>query len=177
MFRFNVIVLSLTLSGGLIAQGEPCPDQVIKTVDPSIAPEQLQSCGSNATVTLGGISVSTAVDLCPLLVIVRPGHDTTVSRPGSETFTRPVKNVPIRLINFECQTRWFLFIPISSDCVSVLWTNAGVVTHYQQFPCFEQEGPGDEPEHDTGAGHGRRSSAQGHRGKGHRPGGQRISQR
>lgn len=159
MFRFNVIVLSLTLAGGLIAQQAPCPDQIIKTVEPSLRAESPQSCGSNATGTLGGISISTPVNICPLMVIVRPGHDTTVARRGSGTFTWPVKSVPIQLRTFQCETSWLLgLIPIviSARCVPGESSTAGEVTHYAQRPCRQQEDPGDEttdePENHTGAG-------------------------
>ena len=160
MFRSSFVVLSLTLAGGLIAQGKPCPDQVIKTVDPSFDSQSPQSCGSNVNASIGGVSVSTPVNICPLLVIVRPGHDTTVDRPGSGTFTKPVKELPIQLVHFQCEVSWLLgVIPIviSSECVAARWTTSGVVTHYQQFACLARmrqgDDTGDDPD-DTEAGNG-----------------------
>ncbi len=156
MFRFSLVVL--TLAGGLIAQGEPCPDQVIKTVDPSFDTQSPQSCGSNVNASIGGVSVSTPVNICPLLVIVRPGHDTTVDRPGSGTFTKPVKELPIQLVHFQCEVSWLLgVIPIviSSACVAARWTTAGTVNHYDQHACRNREGPEDESEDGRGNEHPR----------------------
>ncbi len=142
MFRsiaFRFITLSLGLAGGLLAQGAPCPDQVIEKVETRVTTLMPQVCGTNLSTTIGGIQISTQQNVCPLLVVIRPGHDTTIERPGSGTYTRPVKTMPILSMVFECDVSWLMgIIPIevSSRCVSAGRNIAGAITHYEQFSCY-----------------------------------------
>lgn len=150
MLRFILVIL--TLAGGLLAQEESsCPDQVIQKVDPIITSQFQQTCGSNVSTTVGGVSISTPINICPLIVVIRPGYDTTTERRGSGTYTRPVKTVPILSLTFQCETSWLLgIIPIviSSTCAAQGRATVGTVTHYEQFSCRgegSQTGAGDEP--------------------------------
>lgn len=140
MFRTIVFCIAVCggLSAGLPGQEDGCPDQVVATVKPVVTAEYLQSCGSNLSTTVGGVSITTPMNICPLLVIIRPGHDTTIERPGSGTYTLPVKTVPIVALNFECEESWLIgLIPIvvSSHCVAEAERAVGVVTHYEQASC------------------------------------------
>ncbi len=141
MFRsiaFRFITLSLGLAGGLLAQGAPCPDQVIEKVETRVTTLMPQVCGTNLSTTIGGVQISTQQNVCPLLVVIRPGHDTTIERLGSGTYTRPVKTMPILSMVFECDVSWLMgIIPIevSSRCVSAGRTIAGAFTHYEQLSC------------------------------------------
>ena len=94
MFRsiaFRFITLSLGLAGGLLAQGAPCPDQVIEKVETRVTTLMPQVCGTNLSTTIGGVQISTQQNVCPLLVLIRPGHDTTIEirSPLAHHFGRP----------------------------------------------------------------------------------------
>ena len=143
MFRF--IAFSLGLAGGLLAQGVSCPDQVVNNVETRVTTLAPQVCGTSLSTTIGGVQISTPTNVCPLLVIIRPGYDTTVERPGSGTYTRPVKTLPTLILMFECDVNWLMgIIPIevSSRCVSTGRNTAGAVTHYAQLSC--DDGPSGE---------------------------------
>ena len=134
----RLIALFSVLTGGLLAQGESCPDQITQTVDPVVTAQFPQTCGANLNTTVGGISISTPVNICPLIVLIRPGYDATAESPGSRTYTQPVETTPILALEYHCEESWLLgLIPIiiSSRCVGGNRNVVGVVTHYAQISC------------------------------------------
>ncbi len=113
---FAIAFFGLALAGGLFAQEKQerqerhCPDQVVQRVETRVTPLMPQICGTNLNATFGGIQVTTPVNECPLVVVIRPGYDATVSSPGSGTYTIPVKTVPVTILQFECKGSWLLGI-------------------------------------------------------------------
>ena len=137
---FAIVFFALVPVGGLFAQEreERCPDQVVERLEVRVTPLMPQTCGTNVNATFAGIQVKTHVNECPLVVVVRPAYDYTVSSPGSGTYTIPVKTVPVTILQFECKGSWLLGIlpiEVSSRCTETRSSVAGAATHYQQLPC------------------------------------------
>lgn len=137
---FAIVFFTLVSVAGLFAQERAgrCPDQVVERLDVRVTPLMPQTCGTNVNATFAGIQVKTPVNECPLVVVVRPAYDYTVSSPGSGTYTIPVKTLPITILQFECKGSWLLGIlpiEVSSRCTETKSWVAGAATHYQQLPC------------------------------------------
>ena len=137
---FAIAFFGLALAGSLFAQERErhCPDQVLERMETRVTPLMPQTCGTNVNASFAGFQVTTPVNECPLVVVIRPGYDATVSSPGSGTYTIPVKTVPVTILQFECKGSWLLGIlpiEVSSHCTQIKSRVAGAATHYQQLPC------------------------------------------
>ncbi len=137
---FAIAFFGLALAGSLLAQERErhCPDQVVQRMETRVTPLMPQTCGTNVNASFAGIQVKTPVNECPLVVVIRPGYDATVSSPGSGTYTIPVKTIPVTILQFECKGSWLLGIlpiEVSSHCTETKSGVAGAVTHYEQLPC------------------------------------------
>ncbi len=143
---FAIVFFALVPVGGLFAQEREgrCPDQVVERLEVRVTPLMPQTCGTNVNASFAGIQVRTPVNECPLVVVIRPGYDATVSSPGSGTYTIPVKTVPVTILQFECKGSWLLGIlpiEVSSHCTQIRSMVAGAVTHYEQLPCDVDSDP------------------------------------
>ena len=59
------------------------------------------------------VEVKTAPNQCPLFVIITPAHATTRQAANTWTYTKAVRNLHVRRLDFECVEHWLLgIIPI-----------------------------------------------------------------
>ena len=134
----SFLLSSIFIFGINFGGGDDCPDQIAfeKPTHVTFGPDL--GCGGTK-VSLGNVEVNDPIRSCPAFAVIVPAHADTRRLEGSGTFTRPIATVLVTRLNFECKTKYFLFIPIGSQCtITGSWVVA-TLTSYQQFACRDQD--------------------------------------
>ncbi|MCC7064306.1 MAG: hypothetical protein IT456_15960 [Planctomycetes bacterium] len=113
-----------------------CPFERTQHIEANIQHGPAQNCGG-VNYQVGGVSVTTARDGCPLYAIYTPPHDVAV-RSTNRTSVQVVSLQPITKVIFECRDDWFLIFPIGSTCVYSRQVNLGSVPLCLSQPCPER---------------------------------------
>jgi hypothetical protein len=97
--------------------GQNCPWVRARTVPEQQTIGPLLPCGGGITVTMPPFSVTAPAAGCPVFILLTPQHDIPEQSP-TRTYILNYATVPMLLFRFQCDTSWFLFIPLGSDCIN-----------------------------------------------------------
>jgi hypothetical protein len=129
------LLATLLASSGLAAPTAfGCSDEVVQRLPADVVYGHDLGCGT-IQVNLNGVTVGGAKVGCPAFALITPPRDVPRSQKGSGTLTRPVGNVSVTLMTFECSTDWFLIIPVGSSCSVKGSSVVGALTTYEQILC------------------------------------------
>jgi hypothetical protein len=130
----GAMLLAAVFSFSLVAQ-DNCPFERTAHLEAELKLGPAQGCGG-VSYQVGGVSVSTVRDGCPLFSIYTPPHDIAV-RSTSRTMIQCLSLQPITKVIFSCAQDWFLIFPIGSSCSFVQQLNVGTVPVLVSQPCPE----------------------------------------
>jgi hypothetical protein len=125
-----IAVLSAALPIG--AARAQCPHQTTKSVPMDVVFQGSQTC-AGVKVQLRGVQFQTG-NSCPLLAVYTPEHE--IAEPTHyESKVVQTRTEAVLLISFVCNTDYFLFIPLGSDCRVGEIKNAGAVNRLMAVGC------------------------------------------
>lgn len=104
----------LTLGAALVGQ-DNCPRERAQRVEARHDVGPIVSCSTGAILNIGGVQIGNQPNTCPLFVVLFPQHD----RAEASTLRTRVQNTgnaPVSVAWFQCERRWFLFIPVDTVC-------------------------------------------------------------
>ncbi len=146
MIRFpgRALVVAALFGTGLLAQQTKCAHLRARTVPEAQTISGLvSSCGS-VRLTIGGLTVQGPSSGCPAFIIHTPEHEIIEHSPH-RTWVTNYGQRAVTTFRFECQTDWFILIPIGSSCRHVDMRTSGTVDRWVTRNCDE------EPEREIGA--------------------------
>ncbi|MBL9076307.1 MAG: hypothetical protein JNL08_02310 [Planctomycetes bacterium] len=130
--RFHLSTLALAAALPLAAQ-TPCPMQTTLHVPDSVVYGPQQDCGG-VSYQLPDLQIQLDGGTCPTFVVYVPPHDVAVAAT-TLTFVEVIGHQPITMIQFECQTKWLLILPIGSECAASKPRTIGTVPQLLARPC------------------------------------------
>lgn len=126
------VALAASIVAPMTAQ-DTCPWQTTQHVAADVIYGPSQDCGG-IDYRISEIQILSPKGPCPLFVIYVPAHDLVVPSP-MRTRVDVIAQQPITKCIFECQSDWFLFIPLGSTCVFVRQINLGALPTLITRPC------------------------------------------
>ncbi|MCA8958486.1 MAG: hypothetical protein KDC87_20585 [Planctomycetes bacterium] len=128
-----ILTLASLLCVAAIPCAETCPDEGVRPVPATDVAYHVTTCGTGIEVNSGPIRASVKAGACPAYSIATPAHNERMAKKGY--FTKRVGTLGVKLITYQCNSRWFLFIPIGSHCQVKSAVNHGEVPDIAQIPC------------------------------------------
>ncbi len=128
----------LTMLAASTPAQTPCPMQTTLHVPENVSIGPVQDCGD---LDYSVIEVGGHIDggKCPTFLVYTPPHDIAVAST-TQTYVDVLQTLPITLVTFQCTTRWFLFLPIGSNCAASKPSNVGYVQSLLARPCQVPQG-------------------------------------
>ncbi len=116
------------------AAQDTCPKERAVSVPRSIDYGPSVTC-PGLSYSIPGLTITTATG-CPLFVTVTPAHEQ--AQPSRDRTQVRVASVDaVKVFFFTCQTRYLLFLPLSSYCAFDREVTAGTVMHLTTIGCNE----------------------------------------
>jgi len=139
----NLRSLCVTLAAALFAVAGTAQDNCPKTKAQHV-PERFSFKGRQAcpgiSVNIGGASVATPGQQCPLVATYYPDHEIEVPS-NAETMVHVHATAPSYVYHFACVRDWLLIIPWGSTCqLSARYTNVPVL-RMTTVPCAANTTP------------------------------------
>lgn len=134
-FRFRSVLAfaGAAVCAASLAAQTSCPMQTTQHVPANITFGPTQACGG-ISATLPDLQVRIDGGRCPTFAVYVPPHDVAVPSQH-QTYVEVVSQQPITMVTFECQTSWFLILPIGSECVASKSSTIGSVLSLVARPC------------------------------------------
>lgn len=137
--RSLVALFPLLLFGMAAAAQTNCPKERAAVVPRQIITGSTQDC-AGIQVNIGGVQVASPQGGCPLFIIYEPEHHAAV--PSKlETMVEPIGHVDVTHLSFECQNKWFLFVPYDAACRQIGSTVMAALPLLRTIPCPLQGEP------------------------------------
>jgi hypothetical protein len=134
LWKLIAPLTSASLSLASPAQ-DNCPKERAVSVPQSIDYGPSIAC-PGITYSIPGLTIQTATG-CPLFVTVTPAHE-VAERSNDLTQVRVEGFDPVKVFFFTCQTRYLLFVPLSSYCAYDHVATIGSVMHLTTAGCQQQ---------------------------------------
>jgi hypothetical protein len=124
-----VALLALSLAA---AAQDTCPRERAVSVPRAVDYGPAVTC-PGLTYSMPGLTLTTVTG-CPLFVTVTPAHE-VIEASRDRTKVRVVGTDPVKIFFFTCQTRYLLFLPLSSYCTFDRESTIGTVMHLTTMEC------------------------------------------
>jgi len=112
--RSITVALATTLFCLTTMAQSNCPRERTETVARQTILGKDLECGG-ISVNIGGVQLHQPNSGCPLFLIYEPEHH--VARPAKQdTMVEVVQLLDVTRMRFECKSKWFLFVPYTTEC-------------------------------------------------------------
>lgn len=136
-FRSPVAFLCAAVCATALAAQTSCPMQTTQHVPENLSFGPTQACGG-ISASLPDLQVRLDGGRCPTFAVYTPPHDIAVPS-AHQTYVEVVSQQPITMVTFQCQTSWFLILPIGSECVASKTSTIGSVLSLVARPCQRRD--------------------------------------